>query len=89
MHEQSETVGGESLYGLGALFRNVYGRNTPQAGQTLPKKYEFEREAYPNPDEAVFAARMRSLLTDENQQQRSIGLLDLLKMLPPGGPPPR
>lgn len=81
MHEQSESKGG----GLEGLFRNVFGRKTPQAGQTLPPKFPFERDSYGDMDEAVRAAELRSRLTDENNHSapgpRPFGLLDLLRLL--------
>lgn len=55
MHEQSETI----LDKLGRWI-NVYGRNTPQAGQPLPPQHDFERESYGTVEEAVDAAKRRS-----------------------------
>ena len=78
MHEQSETEGG----GLDALWRNVYGRRTPQAGKTLPPKLLMERDAYKTKQEAEFAAKWRSLLTaEQSNEPRPLGLLDLLMRL--------
>lgn len=48
-HEQSETVE------RGGKFYNVYGRNTPKAGQDLPGE-----RPYDTLEEAVSAARKRS-----------------------------
>lgn len=50
-HEQSETV-----QDLDGTWINVYGKNTPQAGQQLPGT-----TWYPDVDQAVAAARKRSL----------------------------
>ena len=55
MHEQSETVRTPTGW------QNVYGRNTPQAGQPLPPRYFFERATYPSVKRAVHAARKRSV----------------------------
>lgn len=80
-HEQSESTGG----GLERLFRNVYGRKTPQAGQALPPKFPFERDSYDSMDEAVRAAQLRSRLTDEENKNapgpRPFGWMELLRML--------
>lgn len=78
MHEQSETVGG-----LGRLWRNVYGEKTPQAGQPLPRQYQFEKDAYPTVKDAVEAAQYRSRLEMEEGQQQlpRFGLMELLRML--------
>lgn len=54
MHEQSETVERNGKY------VNVYGRSTSRAGQPLPLRYPFEREAYDTIKSAVHAARKRS-----------------------------
>jgi len=54
-HEQSETTQQPD-----GTWVNVYGRRTPQAGQPLPKKYEFEKDIYGSVEEAVDAAERRS-----------------------------
>lgn len=55
-HEQSETVGPDPR----GLFRNVFGRRTPQAGRTLPVRYPFEQPFYLTLLEALMAAQARS-----------------------------
>lgn len=60
-HEQGETVS-RSQDGR-TQFQNVYGRQTPQAGQPLAPIFNFERPTYPNVDEAVKADIMRSMLS--------------------------
>ena len=77
MHEQSE-----SINRLAAWY-NVYGPKTPQAGQVVPPKFPFERPAYASREEAEFAARFRSLLTDEQGQPKPLGWLDILKLFVP------
>lgn len=54
MHEQSETVEQDGKW------VNVYGRNTPQAGQPLPRRYPFEQDSYDRLNRAIHAARKRS-----------------------------
>jgi hypothetical protein len=54
MHEQSETVQRDGKW------VNVFGRGTPQAGRPLPRRHEWERDAYDTADEAVAAAKRRS-----------------------------
>ena len=54
-HEESETIQRPD-----GSWINIYGRKTPQAGQPLPKKYEFERDSYSSVEEAVDAAKRRS-----------------------------
>lgn len=56
-HEQSETIQNK----LGRWF-NVFGKNTPQAGQPLPRKYKWEKPDYETVEEAVAAAKKRSEL---------------------------
>lgn len=77
MHEQSETV--QRLVD----WYNVYGKRTPQAGQVLPPAFPFERPSYPTAQDAEFAAKWRSLLTGPDHQPRSLGWLDVLRMLTP------
>ena len=55
-HEQSETYSDEK-----GKARNVYGKRTARAGQVLPPKYGFERLEYRSVDDAVIAAKLRSM----------------------------
>ena len=66
-HEQSETVQRPD-----GKWINIYGRKTPQAGQPLPLKFPYEREAYDTMEEADRAATRRSNDTPPEE----------------GGPPP-
>lgn len=54
MHEQSETVERDGKW------VNVYGRNTPKAGEPLSRKHWFEQDSYVRLKDAVHAARKRS-----------------------------
>jgi hypothetical protein len=54
-HEQSETIQDSS-----GNWINIYGKNTPQAGQPLPLKYPYEKANYPDVNSAVEAAKRRS-----------------------------
>lgn len=67
MHEQSETKK------LLNRWVNVYGRNTPSAGQPLPRKYKFERDVYPTAKKAVHAARKRSEAEGREQEHARRG----------------
>ena len=57
MHEQSETIQNDQ-----GRWINVYGKRTPQAGETLPRKYPFEQDDYDTVQDAERAARKRSQL---------------------------
>ena len=54
-HEQSETIQNKS-----GKWVNIYGKQTPQAGQPLPKRGIYERSEYDTVEEATAAARRRS-----------------------------
>ena len=54
-HEQSETI-----QRADGKWVNVYGRATGQAGQPLPPRFPYERDAYDTVEEAVAAASRRS-----------------------------
>lgn len=55
MHEQSETI-----QNADGRWVNVYGKATPQAGQPLPQRYDFEAPDYGTVRSAEHAARKRS-----------------------------
>lgn len=59
-HEQSETVQNEK-----GEWINIYGRNTPQAGQRLPGT-----PTYPTVEEAVEAAKKRSREHDQGSEKQ-------------------
>lgn len=65
MHEQSETV--QTPQGR---WINVYGQRTSKAGETLPRKYDFEKEDYGTVQEAERAARKRSQLEGQPERQQ-------------------
>ena len=62
-HEQSSTIERDGRH------YNVYGRNTPKAGQPLPLLFTFESESYATNAEAVAAAKRRSDLIDPQTEQ--------------------
>ena len=62
-HEQSETIQDDA-----GRWINVYGRETPKAGQPLPRRYPFERDSYTSSEEAEAAARRRSDLEGRERQ---------------------
>jgi len=63
-HEQSETVERDGK------FYNVYGRNTPKAGQDLPGE-----RPYDSLSEAVLAAKRRSEAADR-ENTRKPGIIE-------------
>ena len=75
-HEQSETIQDK----LGRWI-NVFGKDTPQAGQPLPMMYDWERAFYPTVEEAVAAASRRSKLEND------LGLDPMKPLLQPVRPP--
>jgi hypothetical protein len=67
-HEQSETTMNDA-----GKWTNVYGGNTPQAGQPLPLQHEYESPEYDDVQSAVEAASLRSIMEGQkNEFMRSL-----------------